>query len=154
MHETLRNQAQTRGPLISGPHTRASLFFSKFVIKGRTPFFEKKIGWMIHCLLWLIMRYLLAQNPATTLVGERSRYKMFSFKKSFSTHFHLKIFNKHPYNIKKTLIHQPKKHKTIQKHQIKQSKNFLSWSRSVFSGNIGTQNNHYQASLVKRIPST
>jgi hypothetical protein len=56
---------------------------------------------MIHYLLWLITRYLLAHNPATTLVGRRSSYKMFSPKKSFSTHFHLKIFNKHPYNIKK-----------------------------------------------------
>ena len=87
---------------------------------------------MIHCLLWLITRYLLAQNPATTLLGGRSSYKMFSPKKSFSTHFHLKIFNKHPYNIKKkkkkkkNLIYQLKKHKTIQKHRIKQSNNFFS----------------------------
>jgi hypothetical protein len=104
----------------------SSLFIFFKIYKGRIPFFEKKFRQVIHCLLWLITRYLLAQNPATTLVGGRSSYKMFSPKKSFSTHFHLKIFNKHPYNIKKkNLIYQQKKHKTIQKHQIKQIRIFF-----------------------------
>jgi len=80
---------------------------------------------MIYYLLWLITRYLLAHNPATTLVGRRSSYKMFSPKKSFSTHFHLKIFNKHPYNIKK-------KYSSINKRNTKQSKNTKSNKVRIF----------------------
>ena len=60
------------------------------ICKGRTPYFEKKF-WTYDSLFVVVDNTLsVAQNPATTLVSGRSSYKMFSPKKSFSTHFHIK----------------------------------------------------------------